>query len=155
APPARAMIITRTPFRVSFFGGGSDVASYYQRSFGAVLSTTIDRYMYLSAHPCFDGRSIHLKYSKTELVGALEEVRHPIVRRVLQRIGIAGGIEITSTADVPAGTGLGSSSAFTVGLLHLMNVYSGRTTSPARLAEEACQIEIGDLGATIGKQDQY
>jgi D-glycero-alpha-D-manno-heptose-7-phosphate kinase len=149
------MIITRTPFRVSFFGGGSDLPSFYERSRGAVLSTTIDKYMYLSAHPYFDPKSIHLKYAITELAETVAEVRHPIVRRVLERLSIRGGIEITSTADVPAGTGLGSSSAFTVGLLNLLYGYSGRRVSAGRLAKEACDIEIEDLGEPIGKQDQY
>jgi D-glycero-alpha-D-manno-heptose-7-phosphate kinase len=149
------MIITRSPFRVSFFGGGSDLAAFYRRRVGAVLSTTIDRYMYLSAHPYFDGTSIHVKYSSSELARTVAEVRHPIVRRVLERIGPDGGVEITSTADVPAGTGLGSSSAFTVGLLNLLYAYAGRHASVERLAREACQIEIDDLGTPIGKQDQY
>lgn len=149
------MIITRSPFRVSFFGGGSDMAEFYRREVGAVLSTTIDRYMYLSAHPYFDGSSIHVKYSHTELAASRDEVRHPIVRRVLERLGVAGGIEITSTADVPAGTGLGSSSAFTVGMLNLIYAYTGRHVSVERLAREASEIEIHDLGAPIGKQDQY
>ncbi len=149
------MIITRTPFRVSFFGGGSDLAAFYRRSPGAVLSTTIDKYMYLSAHPYFDQRSIHLKYAATELAGAVAELRHPIARRVLQRVPVKGGVEITSTADVPAGTGLGSSSAFTVGMLNLMHAYGGRRVSAAKLAKEACEVEIEDLGEPIGKQDQY
>ncbi len=149
------MIITRSPFRVSFFGGGSDLAAFYRRRPGAVLSTTIDRYMYLSAHPYFDRTSIHVKYSSSELARSVAEVRHPIVRRVLERLGVAGGVEITSTADVPAGTGLGSSSAFTVGLLNLMYAYAGRHVPVERLAREACEIEIEDLQTPIGKQDQY
>ncbi|MBI3181221.1 MAG: GHMP kinase [Myxococcales bacterium] len=149
------MIITRTPFRVSFFGGGSDLPAFYGRSPGAVLSTSIDRYMYLSAHPYFDGVSTHVKYSQSELARTVDELRHPIVRRVLQRLDIPGGVEITSTADVPAGTGLGSSSAFTVGLLHLMHVYAGRAANAARLAREASEIEIRDLASPIGKQDHY
>jgi D-glycero-alpha-D-manno-heptose-7-phosphate kinase len=148
------MIITRTPFRVSFFGGGSDLAAFYRRSTGAVLSTTIDKYMYLSAHPYFDQESIHLKYTISELASTVGELRHPIVRRVLERLPIKG-IEITSTADIPAGTGLGSSSAFTVGLLNLLYGYVGRRVSAGRLAREACQVEIEDLGEPIGKQDQY
>jgi D-glycero-alpha-D-manno-heptose-7-phosphate kinase len=148
------MIITRTPFRVSFFGGGSDLAAFYRRSTGAVLSTTIDKYMYLSAHPYFDQKSIHLKYAVSELAASVGELRHPIVRRVLERLPIRG-VEITSTADIPSGTGLGSSSAFTVGLLNLLYGYTGRRVSAARLAKEACQVEIEDLGEPIGKQDQY
>ena len=149
------MIITRTPFRVSFFGGGSDMAAFYRRSIGAVLSTSINRYMYLTAHPYFDGSSVHVKYSRAELAKTPAEVAHPIVRRVLQRLDIPGGIEITSTADVPAGTGLGSSSAFTVGCLNLTYGYKGLAVSHERLAREACEIEIDDLGAPIGKQDQF
>lgn len=149
------MIITRSPFRVSFFGGGSDLAAFHRRRPGAVLSTTIDRYMYLSVHPYFDGRSIHVKYSSSELAASVGELRHPIVRRVLERLAISGGVEITSTADVPAGTGLGSSSAFTVGLLNVLYAHTGRQISVERLAREACQIEIEDLKTPIGKQDQY
>jgi D-glycero-alpha-D-manno-heptose-7-phosphate kinase len=149
------MIITRTPFRVSFFGGGSDLSAYYRKNTGAVLSTTIDKYMYLSAHPYFDQKSIHLKYAVTELAGTVGDLRHPIVRRVLERMAVKGGVEITSTADIPAGTGLGSSSAFTVGLLNLIYGYLGRRVSAGRLAKEACDIEILDLGEPIGKQDQY
>ncbi|MEW5851324.1 MAG: GHMP kinase [Myxococcota bacterium] len=149
------MIITRTPFRVSFFGGGSDLAAFYRKSPGAVLSTSIDKYMYLSAHPYFDTKSIHIKYSHSELAKSVEEIRHPIVKRVLERMGINGGVEITSTADVPAGTGLGSSSAFTVGLLNLMSGYLGKHATVEYLARTASEIEIEDLGAPIGKQDQY
>jgi D-glycero-alpha-D-manno-heptose-7-phosphate kinase len=149
------MIITRSPFRVSFFGGGSDLSAFYCRRAGAVLSTTIDRYMYLSAHPYFDRKSIHVKYSTSELASSVAGVRHPIVRRVLERLGIAGGVEITSTADVPAGTGLGSSSAFTVGLLNLLYAYTDRFVRVAELARQACEIEIEDLKTPIGKQDQY
>lgn len=149
------MIITRTPFRVSFFGGGSDLSAFYMSNQGAVLSTTIERYMYLSVHPYFDRDRIHLKYSRTETVESVAELAHPIVRRVMERLGVKSGIEIASTADIPAGTGLGSSSAFTVGMLHLLYAYLGRSVSPGTLAAEASQIEIEDLGAPIGKQDQY
>jgi D-glycero-alpha-D-manno-heptose-7-phosphate kinase len=149
------LIITRTPFRVSFFGGGSDLSAFYTSNQGAVLSTSIDRYMYLSAHPYFDRDRIHLKYSRTETVADVAELAHPIVRRVMERLGVKSGIEIASTADIPAGTGLGSSSAFTVGMLHLLYAYQGRSVSPGTLAAEASAIEIEDLGAPIGKQDQY
>jgi D-glycero-alpha-D-manno-heptose-7-phosphate kinase len=149
------MIISRSPFRVSFFGGGSDLPAYYHHAVGAVLSASIDRYMYLSVHPHFDGRSILVKYSQTEHVQHPRELRHPIVRRALERLGILGGIEITSTADLPAGTGLGSSSAFAVALLHALYSQQGRVVSPSRLADEAAQIEIEDLAEPIGKQDQY
>jgi D-glycero-alpha-D-manno-heptose-7-phosphate kinase len=149
------LIITRTPFRVSFFGGGSDLSVFYAKSPGAVLSTSIDRYMYLSAHPFFEQDRIHLKYSRSENVASVADLAHPIVRRVLERLDVRSGLEIASTADIPAGTGLGSSSAFTVGMLHLMYAYKGRSVSPGTLAAEASAIEIEDLGAPIGKQDQY
>jgi D-glycero-alpha-D-manno-heptose-7-phosphate kinase len=149
------MIITRTPFRLSFLGGGSDLAGFYSRSEGAVLSTTINRYLYLSAHPYFDARSYHLRYSRRELVQSLEAVEHPIIQCVLRRLRVNPGIEITSTADVPAGTGLGSSSSFTVGLLHLLYAVQGRQVPAEQLAREACEVEIHDLGAPIGKQDQF
>ncbi|MBC7975072.1 MAG: GHMP kinase [Myxococcales bacterium] len=149
------MIITRAPFRISFFGGGSDLPAFYQRATGAVLSATIDRYMYLSVHPHFDGRTILVKYAQTERVERPADLRHPIVRRALERLGIAGGIEITSTADLPAGTGLGSSSAFAVALLHALYAYQGRAVGPTRLAREAAEIEIVDLDEPVGKQDAY
>lgn len=148
------MIITRTPFRVSFFGGGSDLPAFSRRAMGAVLSTSIDKYMYLSVHPSFDGKTT-VKYARTEVADRVADVKHPLVRRVLERLGIPGGVEIASTADVPAGTGLGSSSAFTVGLLNLMYAHLGQHASPSRLAREAAHLEMHDLGAPIGPQDQY
>lgn len=149
------MIISRTPFRVSFLGGGSDIPSFYERSPGAVLSTSIDKYMYLTVHPYFEPGQTLVKYSRTELCRHDEEVRHPIVRECLRRVGIRSGVEITSTADIPSGTGLGSSSTFTVGLLNTLWSYAGRFASKAELAEQACRIEIERLGSPIGKQDQY
>lgn len=148
------MIITRTPFRVSFCGGGSDMADFYREHEGCVLSTSINRYMYLTIHPYFDEKSTALKYSQTEIVEDIRDIRHSIFRCVLGEMGISG-VEITSTADVPSGTGLGSSSAFTVGLLHTLYCYQGKYVSRARLAEEACMTEIEKLGNPIGKQDQY
>lgn len=148
------MIITKTPFRVSFCGGGSDIADFYREHGGCVLGTTINRYMYLSIHPYFDPEMISLKYSQNETVRDFSEISHPIFRCVLEETGIRG-VEITSTADVPAGTGLGSSSAFTVGLLHTLYCYRGGHVPKGRLAEEACRVEIERLGAPIGKQDQY
>ena len=148
------MIITRTPFRISFCGGGSDLHSFFEQEEGCVVSATINKYMYISLHPYFEPGQISLKYSKTELVDGIDQIEHRIFREALKQFGITG-VEITSTADIPAGTGLGSSSAFTVGLLHVLNAYSGRTASKAELAENACDIEINRLGAPIGKQDQY
>jgi len=148
------MIISRTPFRVSFCGGGSDMKSFYRRSPGAVLSTTIDRYMYIMIHPYFHDK-IRIKYSKLEDVDRIRQIKHTIVRACLERLGIEKGIEIASIADVPAGTGLGSSSAFAVGLLQALLAHQKKTCPKAFLAEEACRVEIDILKEPIGKQDQY
>lgn len=149
------MIITRTPFRVSLAGGGSDLREFYSRNgYGAVLSAAINKYMYIAIHPYFHDK-IRIKYSKTEDVGSVEEVQHPIVRECLKKVRIERGVEIASFADVPAGTGLGSSSSFTVGLLNALYAYTGKVVSKERLAQEACEIEIDILGEPIGKQDQY
>jgi D-glycero-alpha-D-manno-heptose-7-phosphate kinase len=155
APLYSDMIITRTPFRISFVGGGSDLPSYYHRKAGAVLSTSIDKYMYLSTHRFFEKNRLRVKYSRTETVQSPEELQHPILRVVLERFNIRGGIEISSIADVPSGTGMGSSSSFTVGLLQNIHEYVGLEYSAASLAEMACDIEIRELGEPIGKQDQY
>lgn len=148
------MIITKTPFRVSFCGGGSDMADFYREHGGCVLSTTINRYMYLTIHPYFDERRTALKYSQNEIVDNVNDIQHSIFHCVLNDQQISG-VEISSTADVPSGTGLGSSSSFTVGLLHTLACYRGKYVSKSRLAEEACKVEIEKLGAPIGKQDQY
>src|SRR3990170_4168248 len=149
------MIITRTPFRVSFAGGGSDLREFYTRNgYGAVVSATINKYMYLVIHPYFHEK-IRIKYSKTEDVSNIDDIQHPIVRECLKKLKIEKGVEIASFADVPAGTGLGSSSSFTVGLLNALYAYKGKVVSKERLAAEACEIEIDILGEPIGKQDQY
>ena len=148
------MIITKTPFRVSFAGGGSDLAAFYQEHGGCVLSTSINRYMYIMIHPYFHAGQTVLKYSENERVDDLNAIHHSIFRCVLREKGVRG-VEITSTADVPSGTGLGSSSAFTVGLLHTLACYQGKYVSKAQLAEAACDVEIRQLGHPIGKQDQY
>lgn len=148
------MIITKTPFRISFCGGGSDLASFYEKHSGCVLSTTINKYMYISVHPYFDSRYTALKYSENEIVDDISKIKHKIFNCVLNQMGVSG-VEISSTADVPAGTGLGSSSTFTVGLLHTLSCYQGKYASKAKLAESACDVEINKLGAPIGKQDQY
>jgi len=149
------MIITRTPFRVSFVGGGSDLPSFYRKHPGCVVSVAINRHMYVSVHRFFDGDQFHLKYSQVELANRVEEIRHPIVREAALLAGVRGGIELTSTADVPAGTGLGSSSSFSVGVLHSFYAFKGVFASKERLAREACEIEIEKLQEPIGKQDQY
>jgi D-glycero-alpha-D-manno-heptose-7-phosphate kinase len=149
------MIITRTPFRVSFAGGGSDLQAYYsKRSYGAVVSAAIRSYMYIIIHPYFHDK-IRIKYSKTEDAESVDEIQHPIVREVLRKVSVDKGIEIASFADVPAGTGLGSSSSFTVGLLHALYAYKGEKVTKEKLAREACEIEIELLKEPIGKQDQY
>lgn len=149
------MIISRTPLRVSFFGGGSDLPAYYRRHGGAVLSTTIDQSVYITVSRKFDN-AVRVSYSRTEEVDHAGQVEHPLVREALAMLGIAGGIEITSIADIPAkGTGLGSSSAFTVGLLNALHAYCGRHVPAEKLAQESCTIEIERCGEPIGKQDQY
>ena len=148
------MIISRTPFRISFAGGGSDLPSFYRREIGAVLSTSIDKYMYIAIHPFFDKRMIQLKYSKTELVEDINDIHHPIFREVLKMYNLKG-VDLNSIADIPSGTGLGSSSAFTVGLLNAVRAYIGKATSGEKLGQLACDIEIDKVGSPIGKQDQY
>lgn len=148
------MIITRTPFRVSFAGGGSDIASFYEQYGGCVLSTAINKYMYISVHPSFDKDETVLKYSETETVKDIADIKHKYFRQVLSDLDVKG-VEVVSTADVPAGTGLGSSSSFTVGLLHSLYAYKGMVVGKERLAIEACETEIEKLKNPIGKQDQY
>lgn len=149
------MIITRAPFRVSFFGGGSDLASFYEHRRGAVLSAAINKYMYISTHRYYQKNRFSLKYSATENVGSLDEVKHPLLREILKKYRPPVGIEISSVADIPAGTGLGSSSAFTVAAIHNLLVRSSRNCTKQELAEMACHIEIDVLKEPIGKQDQY
>lgn len=148
------MIITRAPFRVSFCGGGSDLPSFYENYGGCVLSTTIRKYMYLTIHNYFDKEKIVLKYSKTEVVDNYEQIEHRIFKQCLKDFDIKG-VELSSMADIPAGTGLGSSSTFTVALLQLLNTYKGQYQSKYKLAKDACEVEIGKLGEPIGKQDQF
>jgi len=149
------MIISRTPFRVSFSGGGTDIRDFYVRNgYGAVISAAIQKYMYIIIHPYFHDK-IRIKYSKTEDVEHIEEIKHPIVKECLKRVGVSQGVEIASFADISSGTGLGSSSSFTVGLLNALYAYKGKVVSKQRLAEEACEIEIDILKEPIGKQDQF
>jgi D-glycero-alpha-D-manno-heptose-7-phosphate kinase len=148
------MIISRTPFRISFAGGGSDLPSFYRQEPGAVLSTTINKYVYIVIHPFFETKKIQLKYSKTELVSSIEEIRHPIFKEVLKIYQLTG-VDLNSIADVPSGTGLGSSSSFTVGLLNAVYAYLNQAIASEYLGKLACEIEIERLGNVIGKQDQY
>jgi D-glycero-alpha-D-manno-heptose-7-phosphate kinase len=149
------MIISRTPLRVSFCGGGTDLPAFYKDQPGAVLSTAIDKYIYVSTNRKFDNK-LRASYSVTELVDTASELKHDLIREALKLVGIGGGIELTSVSDIPSsGSGLGSSSTYTVGLLNALYAYTGRHVGPERLAREACQIEIEILGKPIGKQDQY
>ncbi len=148
------MIITKTPFRISFAGGGSDVPAFYEEHGGCVLSTTINKYIFITIHPYFHNNQTLLKYSQNELVNSIDEIQHSIFHCVLKDMGIHG-VEIGSTADVPSGTGLGSSSTFTVGLLHSLYSYQGKFASKEKLAREACMVELEKLNKPIGKQDQY
>lgn len=148
------MIISRTPFRISFAGGGSDLPAFYRRTTGAVLSTSIDKYMYIAIHPFFNKNKIQLKYSKTEMVDHIDDICHPIFREVLKMYQLSG-VDLNSIADIPSGTGLGSSSAFTVGLLNVVRAYLGKATSGEKLGQLACDVEINKVGSPIGKQDQY
>ena len=149
------MIISKTPFRISFAGGGTDLSAFYRKEYGCVTSTAINKYMYIAVHKYFDKKKILLKYSKTEFVDSVEKIEHPIFREALRLVGIESGIEITSFADIPSGTGLGSSCTFTVGLLHALYAFKGKFVSAERLAREAAHIEINILGEPIGPQDQY
>jgi D-glycero-alpha-D-manno-heptose-7-phosphate kinase len=149
------MIISKTPLRMSFVGGGSDLPGFYQEYGGAVLSTAIDKYIYITVNKRFDD-SFRISYSRTEEVATAAEVQHPLARECLKLVGCTGGVEITSIADIPAkGTGLGSSSSFVVGMLRALYAYTGRFVSSATVAREACEIEIDRCGEPIGKQDQY
>jgi D-glycero-alpha-D-manno-heptose-7-phosphate kinase len=149
------MIITRTPFRISFVGGGTDLPEFYRVTPGAVVSTAINKYMYVVVNQRFTDAIRVSFYSKTEIVDTVDEIQHPIVREALKLVGISKGIEIASIADVHAGAGLGSSSSFAVGLLNALYAYNGTLKSAEELAREACHIEIDILGEPIGKQDQY
>jgi D-glycero-alpha-D-manno-heptose-7-phosphate kinase len=149
------MIISKTPLRMSFVGGGSDLPAFYREETGAVMSTSIDKYMYFAVNKKFDGR-LRISYTRTEDVETSKQVQHPLVREALSVTGIEGGIEIASMADIPSkGSGLGSSSAYTVGLLNALFAYRNRYASKETLARLACEIEIERCGEPIGKQDQY
>jgi D-glycero-alpha-D-manno-heptose-7-phosphate kinase len=148
------VIISRTPFRISFAGGGTDLRAFYQHEPGAVTSTAINKYMYITVNKRFD-HTVRVSYSKTEIVETAADVQHPLVREALKKAGVLNGIEVTSISDIPAGTGIGSSSSFTVGLLNALYAYTGTYAPPERLAAEACEIEIDLVGEPIGKQDQY
>lgn len=151
------MIISRTPLRMSFAGGGSDLPEYYMNKPGSVVSTAINKYIYITVNQKFDDL-IRVSYSKTELVESVDEIEHNIIREALKMVGIKRGIEVVYMGDLPlgsAGIGLGSSSSLAVGVLNALYAYTGRHVSGERLAREACDIEINILNNPIGKQDQY
>jgi len=149
------MIITQTPLRVGLVGGGTDLPAYYREHGGRVLNTAIDKYVYVVVKQRFDD-DIYVNYSTKEIVSRVEDLQHELVREALHMTGVRGGVEITTLADIPsAGSGLGSSSAVTVGLLHALFAYQGRQVTAEELADRACAIEIDRCRKPIGKQDQY
>jgi D-glycero-alpha-D-manno-heptose-7-phosphate kinase len=149
------MIITQTPLRIGLLGGGTDLPDYYREHGGRVLNCAIDKYIYVIVKQRFDD-DIYLNYSKKEIVSSVGDLEHELVREAMHMTGVTKGVEITTLADIPsAGSGLGSSSAVTVGLLHALFAYQGRQVSAEELAERACTIEIDRCGKPIGKQDQY
>ena len=150
------MIITKAPLRISFCGGGTDLAAFYERAgYGAVLSTSIDKHVCIAIHRYFENKFL-LKYSNSELTDTVDEIKHPLIRECLKLSRVQDPLEVTSFADIPStGSGLGSSSAFSVALLHACHVFQGRMPSKETLAYGACEVEIDRLGEPIGKQDQY
>ena len=149
------MIITRSPLRVSLGGGGTDLPSYSRHHGGFLIAGAIDKYVYITIHPRFVD-SFLLKYSQLEEVSSISEIRHPIIREALRLVGIeARNLEISSMADIPAGTGLGSSGSFTTALLKALHSHRKHLIHPHELAAQACHLEIDVLGEPIGKQDQY
>ena len=149
------MIVTRSPLRISLGGGGTDLPSYYRNHCGFLIAAAIDKYVYITLHQTFVEELI-IKYSKLERVKSIDEVQHPIIREALKYVGIeAPHLEITSMADIPSGTGLGSSGSFTTALLKALHMLKKNLVHPQQLAEQACHIELDLLNEPIGKQDQY
>ncbi len=150
------MIISRTPFRMSFVGGGTDLPSFYEKDYGAVIGTTIDKYMYITVNKLspFYKYKYRLSYSKTELAEDINDIQHNIIRETIRFLNIDRA-EIVSIADIPSGTGMGSSSSFTVGLVNALSAYKSKYISASQLAKDATKIEMEILKEPIGKQDQY
>jgi len=149
------MIIVRSPLRITLGGGGTDLPSYYRKHTGLLIAAAIDKYVYITVHQTFVEELI-VKYSTLERVNSIDELKHPIVREAFKLVGLAPrGLEITSMADIPAGTGLGSSGSFTTALLKALHGHRKQLIHPRELAEQACEIEIDRLREPIGKQDQY
>lgn len=148
------MIISRTPLRISFGGGGTDLKPFYEVTPGLVIGSTINKYIYIAVNRPLD-ETIRVSYWKTEIVDSINQIEHSIVRKALEFMGFTNNIDVVSISDVPAGTGLGSSGSFTVGLLNALYAYKSIFVSKESLAREACHLEIDLLGAPVGKQDQY
>ena len=148
------MIVTRTPFRISLGGGGTDLPAYYRQHGGFLVTAAIDKYVYITVNKRFEP-SLRVSYSKTEIVDHPDELEHPIVREALKLLGLDSHLEIVSIADLPANTGMGSSSSFTVGLLNALHAYKREHLAPQALAEEAFHVEVDLVGEPIGKQDKY
>lgn len=149
------MIITKTPLRMSYVGGGSDLPSYYKKFGGAVISTSVKKYVYIIVKERFE-KGVRISYSSTENVANYRDIKHPLVRHCLSMLNIEDNIEIVSISDIPSsGTGLGSSSSFSVGLIKALTAFKGKVISTAKCAELACKLEIELCGSPIGKQDQY
>ncbi len=149
------MIITRTPYRLTLGGGGTDLPSFYEKHGGLVLAVGIDKYMFVNVNTPLVDDKIRVRYTKSELVDHVDQVEHTLAREAMKRFGLTKGIEIVSVADIPAGTGLGSSSCYLVGLLNALRALMQKPVPPLELAEEACEIELDILKKPIGKQDQY
>ena len=148
------MIITQTPYRVSFAGGGTDLPAFYEHEAGAVLSMGVAHHMYVTVSPRFE-KTTRVAYTKVEIADGIDNIQHTIAREALRMTGLGEHLEITTVGDVPAGTGMGSSSSLAVGILNALYAYKGQVTSPGQLAEQACEIEIDILKKPIGRQDQY
>ena len=149
------MIITRTPYRLTLGGGGTDLPSFYERHGGLVLAVGIDKYMFVNVNTPLVDDKIRVRYTKSEMVDHVDQVEHTLAREAMKRFGLTKGVEIVSVADIPAGTGLGSSSCYLVGLLNALRALMQKPVPPQELAEEACEIELEILKKPIGKQDQY
>ena len=148
------MIIIQTPLRISFFGGGTDFPSFYLEEGGCVLSSAIDKYIFVTIKQRFDDK-LRVGYTRTEMVDTIDDLQHELIREAFRKVGISKRIEITTMGDIPSGSGLGSSSSVTVGSLHAMHAYLNHSVSTEQLAREACEIEIDVLKKPIGIQDQY
>lgn len=148
------MIIVQTPLRISFFGGGTDFPSYYMEEGGCVLSSAIDKYIFVTIKRRFDD-FVRVGYTRTEIVENVNDIQHELIREALKKVGIQKGVEITTMGDIPSGSGLGSSSTVTVGALHAMYAYLNFSVTAEQLARAACEIEIDILKKPIGVQDQY